>query len=190
MVSRTLAISIFCLLSGLLQATPLYINDTLRVGVRTEPNRNLKPIGVITTGTVIHVLARADGYIKIRTDEELVGWIKDSYVTDTPPAKLQLVALQEENVRLQARVEQQAAVMNETDSVSNAMVNELDLLRGTVAELRLELLKTQSGYSNNTALKVSLIIGLLLILGAAAFAGGIVYHRNQAMRRLGGLRLS
>ena len=74
---------IFCLFSGIslnVFAESVYVSDNLRVGVRPEPDNGYAPVGVVTTGMKLDVLERKEGYLKVRTDTDLVGWIKDIYV--------------------------------------------------------------------------------------------------------------
>lgn len=53
-----------------------YVNDSLRIGVRAEPNTSVAPQNVVITGMQLEVLEREGSYIKIRSDDGVEGWIK------------------------------------------------------------------------------------------------------------------
>ena len=74
-------------------AEQVYINDTLRVGVRPSPSGSVAPLAVVTTGMRLQVLDRVEGYLKIRGKNNVEGWIKDIYVVDEAPSIIKLHAL-------------------------------------------------------------------------------------------------
>ena len=84
------------LFSTVLQAETAYVTDTLRVGIRPAPDNQTAPIGVVKTGMQFKVLETIDGFVRIKTDSDLEGWIRDSYVVKDPPAMIKLEALQQQ----------------------------------------------------------------------------------------------
>lgn len=72
-----------------------YVNDTLRVGIRPQPNNKSKPLGLVVTGDKLEILARDGNYVQIRTDSGLEGWVKKNYITKNQPASARLKQMQE-----------------------------------------------------------------------------------------------
>lgn len=73
----------------------VYINDTLRVGIRPRPDNHSNPLGLAVTGDKLEVLAREGNYVQVRTDSGLEGWIKKNYTTASLPTSAKLKQLQE-----------------------------------------------------------------------------------------------
>jgi len=165
-----------------------YINDILRVGVRPEPDSRVTPIGVVVTGMKLEVLDRRDNYVQIRTDKGLTGWIKDIYVTQEPPAMIQLKQLKDgqkdANERL-VELQQNLQVLQEANNTLNEQV---DQLKSERSELQMRVARNTSGQQQNHYFWIWWLIGLCVV-AVAAFAGGIAWHRQETSRRLGGLRL-
>lgn len=170
-------------------AETVYVGDSLRVGVRAEPNNGVAPHGVVITGMQLEVLERANGFIKIRNASGVEGWIKNSYVTTEKPAKLVLADVQAEQATLQTRLAKQDKLLKDATAKTMAMSSELEKLKTVNTQLREQLAESSKG---NTSQATRLYLGyvvLLLALVVGGFAAGVVWHRKLAMRRLGGLRV-
>lgn len=170
-------------------AETVYVNDSLRVGVRAEPDSSTAPHGVVVTGMQLEVLDHAGGYIKIRNQSGVEGWIKNVYVTTEKPAKLELTALQAEQAKLQAQLAKQDKVIKDYGAKSTALSEQLQTLQSTNTELRTRLGETTTGKETRHALGYITYVVLLLVMVGAGFFAGVVWHRKQAMKRLGGLRV-
>lgn len=170
-------------------AETVYVNDSLRVGVRAEPNNSVPPHGVVVTGMQLEVLDRTAGYIKIRNESGVEGWIKESYVSTEKPAKLELAAAQAERAKLQAQLAKQDAMIKDYSAKSTAMAAELEKLKTANSELNASLSETTVGNTNKRTLGYILYVVWLLLLGVGGFVAGVVWYRKQAMKRLGGLRV-
>ena len=170
-------------------AETVYVGDSLRVGVRAEPNNGVAPHGVVITGMQLEVLERANGFIKIRNASGVEGWIKNSYVTTEKPAKLVLADVQAEQATLQTRLAKQDKLLKDATAKTVAMSSEMEKLKTANTQLREQLAESSKG---NTSQATRLYLGyvvLLLALVVGGFAAGVVWHRKLAMRRLGGLRV-
>lgn len=178
-----------CWLPTLASAETVYVNDSLRVGVRTEPGNSMVPHGVVTTGMQLEVLERSDGYVKIRNEAGLAGWIKDIYITSEKPAKLELARLAEEHAKLQAKLAKQGDLDKAASARTAALTAEIAALNTTNAELNEQLAQTSSSESINMTLRFGSLLVLVLVATAIGFVGGVNWYRRQAMRRLGGLRV-
>ena len=80
-----LILSIACF--SLTVAETVYVDDRLRVGVRKEPGNRIAPHAIVYTGMKLEILEEDDGFIRIRTDEGIEGWVKKTYTTSDRPAK-------------------------------------------------------------------------------------------------------
>ena len=170
-------------------AETVYVSDNLRVGVRAEPNNSIAPHGVVITGMSLEVLERSNGFIKIRNASGVEGWIKDSYTSAEKPAKLELTAVQAEQAKLQTQLATQDKLLRDANAKSEALTAKLKTLTTANSELRQQLAETKQG---ETAQASRIYIGylvLLLVLVGGGFVAGVVWHRQQAMKRLGGLRV-
>ena len=174
---------------GIGLADTVYVSDNLRVGVRAEADNTSAAHGVVVTGMQLDVLERANGFIKIRSENGVEGWIKDSYVTNDKPAKLELIAMQAEHVKLQNLLAKQDKLLKDANAKSAAFATELESLKASNVELRSRLNETTKGKASQTNRTYIGYLMLLLVLAGGGFVAGVLWHRKQAMRRLGGLRV-
>lgn len=173
---------------GAVQAESVYIKDTLRVGVRPEPSNNAASIGIVVTGMKVEVIERRANHLLIKTDKGLQGWIKASYVSDTPPAKLKLASLQRDYQKLQERLKQDDSSTEKVQLTIARLRQEIDTLKKSNAELQMALTNNQRNTS--TASSTSFWeISTYVLLSLLGFAIGVIWYRHQAMKRLGGLRV-
>lgn len=185
----------FFMLAILLQATSVsavaktvYVSDTLRVGVRPEPDNAYTPVGVVRTGMKLEVLDSQQGFSQIRTEDGLTGWIKDIYIVEKPPAVITLEELQKTQSSLTARVKEMETTitsLENTNSTLNAQVEQLKEERSRLQELHAQSVSSQQ-QSESTWYwwLLALIVGV-----SGAFVAGMQWSRQQVMKRLGGLRI-
>lgn len=188
LTSRIAITFIFLILSVTVHAETVYVQDSLRIGVRTEPGNNATPIGVVVTGMRLDVLERNNDYVKIRTEKGLEGWIKESYVAKDVPAVIQLEELQKEYNQFKSRVGKHDELLKSSESANRSLSTELDEQKNQNEELQREVVRLKQVQSQSAGSYVWLVLSYVLIavLGVAA---GIAWHRRQAMKRLGGLRV-
>ncbi|TDX99602.1 TIGR04211 family SH3 domain-containing protein [Thiohalophilus thiocyanatoxydans] len=169
-------------------ADTIYISDQLRVGVRPEPDSRSTPVGVVTTGMQLEVLDSRNGYLQIRTDKDLTGWIKEIYTAEEPPAMVQLERL--ETKRAENLEELEALRQNQTalEEANERLNNQLDQVKAERAKLQLRLARDAFGQKQQGSYGLLWLTGLV-VSAVAAFAGGVLWQRRQTTRRLGGLRL-
>jgi len=183
--------SLLLLFSSLSLAETAYVSDHLRVGVRPEPE-NTAPVGVVTSGMKLEILDRDGAYIKIRSESGQQGWIKDIYVVSEPPAIIQLkqVKAQSEKMQLQLKtLEENNNVLQQANQSLSEKVEELETQRN---RYQLEKAKQQSNRlsgSEKTSQGWLWWILAIIVLAGIGFVSGINWHRQQIMKRLGGLRV-
>lgn len=163
-------------------AETIYVDDTLRIGVRPEIGNTTKPLEIVKSGAKLEVLSREKGYILIKTPKGVEGWVSGSYTTSNPPAKTQLAELkathkllEEAYQNLQTELEASKASLKQLEIVSKNTNNHQ---QNTLAST-----DPSSAYAWKVwtvALIMSAIIGFLL---------GIRWHRNKIAQKLGGMQI-
>lgn len=177
-------------LVSMAQARMIYINDNLRVGVRPEPSTQVAPFSVAVTGMRLEVLEQQPGYLKVRTNKGEIGWIKDIYVSDQPPAVLRIKTLKTRHQVLKQQMQKKEETINILQTANTVLNEQIDSLKKDRNRWQLEKARQdylQQGWVNSRLWWWISLAGLLLV--AAAFTSGMIWHRQQAMKRLGGLRV-
>lgn len=171
-------------------AETVYVDDMLRVGVRTQPRSNEAPISVVTTGSKLTVLNRDRGYMQVRTEEGVEGWVNAVYVSSEPPARLRIEQLQSEYERLQGEIKELrsggAATLEENQRL-NTQVQELMAENST---MHAQLSKLYANSRQKVArwdwlYEAGAMIGLFLF----GFFLGFRRYRQRVAARLGGLEI-
>lgn len=190
-----------------LNAEEFYVGDTLRVGVRPEPDVTLPSLSVIKSGTALEVIEQKGPYSKVRTRSGIEGWVKSAYLTSTPPA---LAQLKEANSKISA-LETQLEELKKNKSVASQ--NAQQELKNTIEQLQqektqlaekinaisenqpstAEILSTDNGININIKhIDPSLIYALLaviIVLLLVGFLIGVSWYRQVVTKRLGGLSI-
>ncbi len=187
---RKIVLLILMLVAGTALADTVYVNDLLRVGVRSEAASNESPLTVVTTGTALDVLERQGDYVKVRTPDGTEGWVNNVYVTGEQPARLRIKALRSEYTKLQQELDNLRA--STTD-----LMEEKKRFRAQVSELKQEngALHGQLSKLYNESVEgpedvrwmiyPAAMIGLFLL----GIYLGVRWHRQRVAKRLGGLEL-
>lgn len=169
-----------------LAADTVYINDILRVGVRSEPNSTEAPLAVITSGTQVTVLAHQDGYMQIRTPDGVVGWINDTYTTTELPPRQQLAAMTQQRDQLQAEMAKLKASGADTAQLS-AQISDLQQQNAKLQQANSALttrLQTRQGGFGWLYYALGLVV--LFVLGVYL---GVRWDKERVAQRFGGLEL-
>ncbi len=189
--SRLLSGVLLLTMAGTVAAKSVYVNDTLRVGLRTEPSSGAAPVGVVKTGMKLELLERGEDYSQVRTEKGQTGWIKNIYVVDKLPAGIQLQKVQKKQAVLQAQVKELKESKTLLETANRALNEKVDTMSSERSRWQLEQARQQveldalSGSSNQWIWWLS---GLLLTAGAGFFSG-ISWYRHSVTRRLGGLKI-
>ena len=182
---------ILSLLSGVtlnVAAETVYVSDSLRVGVRAEPDNAYAPVGVVKTGMKLEVLDRQQGYLKIKTNDGLTGWIKKIYVIEEAPAVTKLKQMQTQNDELVAQTKELQTTISTLKSTNVSLTGQVEELKEDRSRLQLLQAKSVSSQHEVRTAWYGWLIALVLI-AAGSFLGGMQLCRHQTTKRLGGLRL-
>jgi SH3 domain protein len=183
------------LLSALLFAAAagadvVYVDDSLRVGVRNNPGNTESPLEVVTSGAALEVLERGEnGYMRIRTASGVEGWVSSVYVTNQPPARALLEQMRQENARLQNELH---ALRGGAASAASAVPtpSELDDLRKENAQLVVRVTELTAGDSRRGDwLDWAEGAGLLVALFILGIVLGKRHERQRVASRFNGLQL-
>jgi len=177
------------LLPGMVLAEVVYINDTMRVGVRPEPSNDVGPVDVVMTGMKLEVLERSDGYIRIRSEKGIEGWIKEIYVSEKLPAQLELEKLQKEYQQLASDSSKSADIIKAAEQAKAALTEELNVVKELNRDLQAELQELKKVTDGDRTSYIYVWLGLLVVVLFIVGIGiGVSWHRQQVMKKLGGLR--
>ena len=188
-----------------LHAEVVYVDDTLRVGVRPEPVAGGPALTVVTTGTPLEVLARSGAYMQVRTPNGVEGWVKSAYMTGSKPAKLALKEAEQRLASLQQELESSRSASSaqpadsEQSQALQARLKELEtenaLLRQATresrptrardADLRLRLER----FVTNMGIDHLFWLGSVIFFLALGFLFGFWWYKSQVTKRLGGFTL-
>jgi SH3 domain protein len=188
---RNIFLSFFFGLTCMMAATSLYaqevyVKDSLRVGVRTEPGNAATPIAVVTTGMKLEITDRSGDYIKIKAPSGVEGWIKRTYVSEEVPAVIQLERLQAKMKELETKLAKQKKHAQATTLNNKNLGAEIEQLKQSNAELRVQLEdEVQSKMAVGVAYFWKVI--LLALFAVGGFTLGVIWYRKKTMKRLGGL---
>ncbi len=171
-------------------AETVYVSDNLRVGVRPSPDSSIAPINVVTSGMHLTVIESEGGYIKIKTETGITGWVKEVYMTKDIPIREKFDAL---NVKYEKQsgiiAELELSIENLT-KVKMALITDLDNIRSDKSDIELKLARVlEEKYVDQLGNGQNFMIIIALIIFVIAFITGMLWYRYLVTRRLGGLRL-
>lgn len=180
---KRIALVLFCLcISSVAAAETMYIGDNLRVGVRPEPGTASAPVKVITSGSVIKILQKSPNYLKIRTEDGVEGWIRDDYVSETPPARSRLQEIEKELGQKQLEQQKMRQELAASNQRSQVLQQQVDLLNGEIQNLHQKIASLRP---DNSKAWLYIIIATLSLCGLT-FILGILWNKQQVAKKLGG----
>lgn len=178
-------------ISTSLFADTVYVSDSLRVGVRTEPENRGDTVSVVVTGMALEVLDRRGNFMLVRTSNGVEGWVNSNYVTRKTPAKLLLDEAEKKNEELTTKVKQLQTSLDDLEYAHAKLNDQTDELMEKNKELQQQL--------DATFDPTKLISGsdrpwwqnliLLLIVVLISMALGMMFYRRHLTKKLGGMSL-
>ncbi len=172
-----------------------YVSDQLQITLRTGKGTEHRIIRMLTSGTEVDVLETDDGYARVRTPGGTEGWVLTRFLMDQPAARERIAenearvqamqarfdelqaraerveALEKENARLQAELEELRELSADTVAVHEenqrleerfaAREDELERLREENARLQDRSAKTWFVRGAGVVL-VGILVGLIL----------------------------
>jgi len=172
-------------------AETVYVDDSLRVGVRPEPDNSYSPTSVVVSGMILEVLERKGNYMLIRTPSGVEGWVSSSYVTKKKPSQVLLEELKAKEKTLQETID----VLN--TRIESMSQNE-KLLRIKLSDMEQENIEVKEQLNEDSRI-AGLLSGsttpwwsnliFIILLCIATFSAGVFWYRRHLAKKLGGLSM-
>lgn len=197
MLKKPLLIAFLALYSLSVFAETVYVDDTLRVGVRAKPIMNLPSLTVIRSGDKVELLSRKGGYAKIRTPNGIEGWVKNAYLSPHEPAVAKLKASQTEVTQLKSKLDELNNAIQQEQQQTNQLRQENKSLQqklnrqptNNIIQPNTETHVLSFSVRDLTKNHLYGILGTIAVLLALGFLFGISWHKKQVTKRLGGLSI-
>lgn len=92
---------IFCLCAAVTaQAETMYVNDIIKITLRTGPGISRKVIDNILSGQKVNVIGHEGGWAHVTLPNNKKGWVLNRYLTKKRPNELELAALNKKHKEL------------------------------------------------------------------------------------------
>jgi SH3-like domain-containing protein len=86
-----------------------FVSDKLVLNVYVEPDQSSERLAVIETGDVLEEIERTENLVRVRLEDGREGWVGANYLSQEPPAAVQLRTLQREQKSAAQLAEKKAA---------------------------------------------------------------------------------
>ena len=116
-----------------------YVNDTMKITMRTGPANDKKIIALLGVGQKVELLKPGDGWTLVRLTNGKEGWVVSRFLTDKIPSDIELKVLKSKHKALMVK----ALKMQEENSSLKAENKELST---GLASGRKKLQKTSNDY--------------------------------------------
>jgi SH3 domain protein len=82
-----------------------WVDDQVRLNLRTGPGNQYRILGSVETGDSVEIISRGDGWIQVNAEGKS-GWVPDGFLNAEPPAKVKLARIESETAELRTRAKQ------------------------------------------------------------------------------------
>jgi len=191
-----------------LLAETLFVGDTLRVGIRAEPNKNVPSISVIKTGDAVEILERKNSYAKVRTKSGIEGWVKSAYLSRKTPANNKLSSANKKIKTLEKKLQSlQASTGEKSNKAQQKLKLTIEQLETEKSAMQKKIDHLQTKPTSSTTHEIEstaansielstlnkdtiyIIIGGILTILLMGFLFGVSWYKQQVTKRLGGLSI-
>lgn len=152
---------LFLLTATALAETTYYINDSMKITMRTGPATDRKIIALLSIGQEVEILKAEDEWTMVRLPNGKEGWVISRFLTDQTPDSIQLGALKNNYSVLQKKaallIEENKALKEENKKLSidltNSENNRKDLSKSfeTLKRESKQFLDLQAKYKESTS---------------------------------------
>ena len=112
----TVGICLILLSTAVLAETKHYINDSMKITMRTGPATDRKIIALLNVGQEVEILKAEDDWTMVRLLNGKEGWVISRFITDQTPDSILLEALNQNHSALQAKA---ASLMEENKTLKD-----------------------------------------------------------------------
>jgi SH3 domain protein len=149
------------LFSTAVLAETKYINDKMKITLRTGPANDRKIIALLNIGQKVEVIKPGEEWTQIRLDNGKKGWVVSRFLTNKIPSSIELEILKNKHQALSARdallLEENKTLKAENKAFSNDLagtkkrLQTLDKSYETLKTASTEFLDLQSKYKKMSA---------------------------------------
>jgi uncharacterized protein YgiM (DUF1202 family) len=149
-------------------AESAWVRGEVRLNVRTGAGTQFRILSGLKTGDHVEVLERSESWIKVRLDDESVGWIPVGYLEAERPAALKLELLESETAELRKTSAANALEVAELSKLNEALASDDEQQRLEIDQLRRENMRLKAGarwpewITGASIVCVGMIIGAIL----------------------------
>ena len=154
-------ICLFLLSTVVLAETKHYINDSMKITLRTGPATDRKIIALLSVGQEVEVLKAENEWTLVRLLNGKEGWVISRFITDQTPESIQLEVLKKNHSALQAKaaslMEENKALKDENKTLainlntSETKQNSLSKSYETLKKESKQFLDLQAKYKESTS---------------------------------------
>ena len=146
-IVRLLGAVTLALACAVARAETLYVVDRIEIGVHETTELDSVILEVVPTGTPLTVLERSGEFVQVRTPDGNEGWVDESYLVSSEPARQSVTELQQR--------------LSETARDLGAARAEVEVLRQRLADARQVGGGSTSEASADTAREMNEVTGRL-----------------------------
>ncbi len=111
----------------------LYVTDKIKITLRTGPSIQNKILRMLLSGTKLYPTGEVEnGWIKVKTETGVEGWVLKKYTLTRPPASLKLKDCLQQTQKLTGVVKENKNLKNELSSLKK----EYETLKNNFLELK------------------------------------------------------
>ncbi len=104
-LTATMGICLLLLTSTSYAQNTMYVNDVIKITMRTGPGINHKVIAMLQSGETVEVLERNPDWSRVRLPDGKEGWALTRFLTTKKPNEVQLRQIEEEYESLSQKAE-------------------------------------------------------------------------------------
>ena len=164
--------------AGDVRAEVGWVKDELRLNLRSGPGTQYRIMGVVKTGDSAEILARGEGWTKVRLPGLDEGWIPAGYLQPEEPARVQLSQREGEVAELREQVDRATKDASELRTRNESISGRDEQQRSEIGQLTRENLELRAG-----ARWPEWITGAGLLV--AGMMMGAILHRINSSRQRG-----
>jgi SH3 domain protein len=175
--ARLLGVSLLLAASVPATAEEAWVQDEVRINVRSGSSSRYRVIGAIGTGDKVEILSRLEGWTQVRTGKIEEGWIPAGFLQPEPPARMRLGERDRKIAELEHRIEEIGASESRVRIERDELASRDNDQQTEISRLTRENLELRVGARWPEWLTGAGIVLVGMILGS------IAAHRGNSRRR-------
>ena len=162
---RAAALAAGMILAPLARAETGWVDDQVRLNLRTGPGNQYRILASIETGDSVEILSRGDGWIEVNAEGKS-GWVPEGYLQSDPPAVVKLARIESEAVELRTRTKQLAEDTEKLRGENQLLATRESEQRAELERLTRDNLELRAGARWPEWIAGACILGVGMALGA------------------------